>query len=862
MNGLFGRDFAEMGGPIATCLELAGLIELPQSMCPKFIPPYGEVIAMLKNCTFVIVCLAIPGVLNAGDKDARPKVEVKRMERPMAPGDVSGISGFIGTRLRANTEGYLRLFDIDHYVRMVEQKEHREWWWIGEQPGKWLESTALAAEQSGDEALREKAAKVLARLVAAQEPGGYLGITDPAVRTDRLPLRGMDAYELYFMLHGLLTAHELWDDDAALQAAQRLGDYFVDKIGPGKAEFRPGPKGQTIAGHDIHYSLEGTLLADPVLRLYLVTGHEKYLKWSRWVIENIDRWSGHNTFSKLDQVADGTMGVHELQPRVHCHTFHMNLLGLLRLYEITGDSSLLRKVRGAWRDIAGRQMYITGGVSVDEYYQPGRNLPATGSVVETCAMMSWMEASQYLLELTADPSYADAIERLLWNHWFAAQTSDGDIFRYHTPLNGGKPGGYFHEPDCCTASGPRMTSKIPLLIYAVAEDGLYVNQFVDSAAEIGLKSGNVVSVRQQTDYPSGEKIVIRVEPRKAERFTLHVRLPAWCRGPLLSVNGQAVGVLKPGTYAKIDRRWKKADRVTLSLPMRARWVRRSHTTKDSWALTRGPVVYAVDTVLWERPALKSLGADIPKDLSRLIGVVIDESDPSAGVRPAAVPAGTLGPAYRVKIAFPDGEQTDVTALPFANVGRWYADADNKPDRDERRYAYAVWLHNVGSPQYSETMRQYHAKKQLLARTVDAVRPGNTGSERAHTVKGENTNTGRHHGERWRQAGDGGWFSYEMAVLAEEPMTLLCTWWGDEKRFRTFDILIDDERIATQTLMRNKPGEFFDVKYDIPPALTAGKRKVVVRFQAHPGNTAGGLYGCAILKPPRLHVEDKNGDSKL
>ncbi len=319
----------------------------------------------VKCAAFLAILLAISAYLAAepamANETAAVRLKVERIERPPAPAAISGIGGFVGTRLRANVDGYLKVFDIDRYVRMVEEKKHRDWWWIGEQPGKWLESAALAADQTGDDALREKAGTILARLVATQEPGGYLGITDPAVRTDELPLRGMDAYELYFMLHGLLTAYDLWGEDSALQAARYLGDYFVDKVGSGKVEFWPRPKGQTIAGHNIHYSLEGTLLANPMLRLYIATGNRKYLEWSQWVIDNIDRWSGHNAFSKLDKVADGTMGVHELQPRVHAHTLHMNLLGFLRLYQITGDEKLLGKVRGAWRDIAGRQMYVTGG---------------------------------------------------------------------------------------------------------------------------------------------------------------------------------------------------------------------------------------------------------------------------------------------------------------------------------------------------------------------------------------------------------------------------------------------------------------------------------------------------------------------
>jgi DUF1680 family protein len=206
--------------------------------------------------------------------------------------------------------------------------------------------------------------------VAAQEPGGYLGITDPALRSDEAPLRGMDPYELSFMLHGLMTASETWDDPLALQAACRLGDYFAAHIGPGKAEFWPGPlrppenrgrrlKGHSaLAGHSVHYGWEGTLLVDPMLRLYQKTGVPRYLDWSRWVVGNIDRWSGWDAFSKLDRVADGTMGIHEVQPYVHSHTFQMNFLGFLRLYRITGDATLLRKVKAVWDDVASRQMYL------------------------------------------------------------------------------------------------------------------------------------------------------------------------------------------------------------------------------------------------------------------------------------------------------------------------------------------------------------------------------------------------------------------------------------------------------------------------------------------------------------------------
>ncbi len=90
----------------------------------------------------------------------------------------------------------------------------------------------------------------------------------------------------------------------------------------------------------------------------------------------------------------------------------------------------------------------------------------------------------------------------------------------------------------------------------------------------------------------------------------------------------------------------------------------------------------------------------------------------------------------------------------------------------------------------------------------------------------------------------------MKVRPYEPMILVCTYWGGEGTKRVFDILVDGERLATQELLQNKPGEFFDVRYAIPSELTEGKESVAVRFQARPASIAGGVYGCEIMKGPR------------
>jgi len=618
--------------------------------------------------------------------------EAAAAQESLAPGAVTEVGGFLGERVLANVKLLLK-FDIDRYVRMVEEKKHRDWAPIGEQLGKWLEAATEASQQSQNAPLRTKAEEALKRVIAAQDDDGYLGITDPELRTDRRPLRGMEPYELYFTLHALLSAYQRWGSDDALAAARRLGGYLVEKIGPGKAEFWPVPDNVTIAGHSVHYGLEGALLAHPMTHLHRLCGEREYLDWSQWVVDSIDRWSGCGTLSNLDKVARGQMRLYQIQPNVHARTLHMNLLALLELYQVTGDEGLLRKVRGAWRDIVTYRMYITGGVSVGERYQGDHYLPNTGSVVETCATASWMLLNQRLLELTGEPAFADVIERLLWNHLPAAQSVDGDGWRCHTPLNGWKPEGYFTGPNCCSSSGPGIVAEAPTLIYARGRDGIVVNQYVPSAAGVELASGDEVTIRQITDYPVGEKIVVELAPGRPERFTLRLRLPSWCEEPAIAVNGQPVAEeLEPRAYAAIDREWEQGDRVELTLPMEPRWAAGRHGNDGLYALVRGPLVYALDTIWCDEATRQALVGDAKGNpIPGLAGVVLDPDEPPSGLKAVQTPPRALGPAYVVRIALGDRRRALARMLPFANVGVWYRSRAERRNHKGRRDAYAVWL---------------------------------------------------------------------------------------------------------------------------------------------------------------------------
>lgn len=634
-------------------------------------------------------------------------------ENPVPISAVKGITGFFGERMGINRQ-YLKNFPIDTYVDFIVNRQHTAWDWTkAEQHGKWIESAYLSAIQSGDEELLDKAWKVLRRVIDSQEESGYVGATARSYRSPERPVRGMDAYELYFVFHAFLTVYEETGNREALEAAENLADYYLRYFGPGKLEFWPSdlraPENKhkhiatlsDFAGHGVHYSWEGTLLCDPIARLYEITGKKKYLKWSQWVVSNIDKWSGWDAFSRLDSVADGNLGVDKLQPYVHSHTFQMNFMGFLRLYRITGDKTLLRKVMGAWDDIRERQMYITGGVSVAEHYEHDYVKPLTGNIVETCATMSWMQLTQMLLELTGETKYADAIERLMLNHVFAAQDCETGVCRYHTAPNGDKPSGvrgYFHGPDCCTASGHRIISLLPSFLYAENKADFYINQYISASY-----SGDGFSFVVGGNYPETETIEITISSEKAKK-NLHLRIPFWCEQPQVSINGEAQENVQPGTYFNLDRKWRKGDKIVVTFPMSEKWIMREHHSKYTtytlpkgeimyreeptdripYAFTRGPIVYCLDMV-WN----KHIGND-DLDFEKDIRIDINHQ-PEKVDKPYS---HMLGPVYQTKTSY-KGSEVTVYLTPFTDSSQWFRPGEPKPDKNANAFTYGIWLYKEG-----------------------------------------------------------------------------------------------------------------------------------------------------------------------
>src|SRR5205085_4697182 len=101
------------------------------------------------------------------------------------------------------------------------------------------------------------------------------------------------------------------------------------------------------------------------------------------------------------------------------------------------------------------------------------------------------------------------------------------------------------------------------------DDGLAAVLYCACAASAKVGDGTTVTVEEKTRYPFDEEIEFTVRAPKAVRFPLYLRVPGWCAGPAVKVNGKAVEVpARPRGFLRLERAWSDGDKVVLTLPMR------------------------------------------------------------------------------------------------------------------------------------------------------------------------------------------------------------------------------------------------------------------------------------------------------
>jgi DUF1680 family protein len=497
------------------------------------------------------------------------------------------IDGLLGQRMRVNLEGRLLHVDEARLLKGFEQPPGEQAW-IGEHIGKYLDAAANTWRLTHDERLKTQMDRMARALMATQRPDGCLGTYSDDKRWTQ-----WDVWVHKYDLIGLLNYHHATGDESALRASRRIGDLLCETFGTGQGQ-------RDIIASSTHVGMAATSVLEPMVQLYRLTGEPRYLEFCRYIVASWDQPNGPKLLESLR-----TAGSVFRTANAKAYEMMSDLVGVVELYKVTGDESLIKPVMIAWRDIRDHRLYITGTTSSKEHFRDDGDLPAgdQDNVGEGCATVTWLQLTWRLLRLTGAAEYAEELERTVYNQLLGAQDPHNGNICYFTPLNGTKKPG--PGVNCCVSSEPRGISLIPALTWGAMQDGPAVMLYAPGTFETPF-----ARIESETSYPAGGSVRLKVADAKKKEFTLYLRVPRWTKSFNVTV-GKDKFSGKPGTLLPIKSEWEDGDVVTIDMDMTVRLLPGGENYPGSVAVARGPQVLAAENslnpeMISVRPALASV----------------------------------------------------------------------------------------------------------------------------------------------------------------------------------------------------------------------------------------------------------------
>lgn len=478
-------------------------------------------------------------------------------------------------------------------------------------PYKIIEGASYSLAVKYDASLDAYLDSVISIIAAAQEPDGYLTtcVTNKCTRLSgwwgKARWEKINSHELYNSghLYEAAVAHfSSTGKRSLLDVAIKNADLVCQVFGPNEGQKH------VPSGHPI--------IEMALAKLYKVTGDPKYLATALYFVEETGRGTdGH----RLNQYSQDHMPILQ-QDEILGHAVRAGYLysGVADVASLSGNSAYFNALQRIWENMASRKLYITGGIgsrAQGEGFGPNYELHNHTAYCETCAAIANVYWNHRMFLATGESKYADVTERALYNGVISGVSLSGDRFFYDNPLE--SMGQHERAPwfgcACCPGNITRFMASVPWYMYATRGDDIYANLFIQSTAKITTAS-NKVSISQTTGYPWDGDILFTIDPDKAGKWALRVRIPGWATGtPVPSdlyafaddkdgrwdiyVNGKKVNANLEDGYAVISRDWKKGDEVRLSLPMEVRAIKANSNVTDNVgkrAYQRGPVVYCLE----------------------------------------------------------------------------------------------------------------------------------------------------------------------------------------------------------------------------------------------------------------------------
>lgn len=279
-------------------------------------------------------------------------------------------------------------------------------------------------------------------------------------------------------------------------------------------------------------------------------------------------------------------------------------------YMLTADKAMLHASYNVQRLIRRTFGQVPGGMfGADENARMGYIDPRQG--VEACGMVEQMASDEIMLRFTGDPAWAENCEDVAFNTYPAAVMPDFKALRYITSPNMVQSDSKNHKPGidnggpflsmnpfssrCCQhnhAQGWPYYSEN--LVYATPDNGMAFVLYSACSATLKVADGKQVSVTEETNYPFDDTVNLTIAKGSACSYPIYLRIPSWTAGAEVMVNGQHLETTPvSGKYYRIERQWRKGDRITLRMPMRLT-MRQWQVNKNSVSVDYGPLTLSLN----------------------------------------------------------------------------------------------------------------------------------------------------------------------------------------------------------------------------------------------------------------------------
>ena len=336
---------------------------------------------------------------------------------------------------------------------------------------------------------------LVTRLIAEQKEDGRFG--DPSLVFTAEEIGGEHMALLWGngrLLVGLMTYYEQTGNAAALEAARRLGDFFI-----GTAEAARGPEiAERLEGFGAKGIICFTQYIEGLVMLARATQEARYTK------------AAVDAYTVLPERGE-----------VHTHGYLTTLRGVLILHELTGDAEQLAYVKVTFDDLLSSEDYTRHG-AVYEYFG------GHGDRDEGCSSADFVRLAYHLGRLTGDEHYVSVANRALLNALFYNQYPSGDFGHHYFTADGMSASNPRRSWWCCTMHGLMALLTVREQEALVTEEGVSTLQVIIS----------------QQYSKNGKAFKLTYAGSEGERSLFRLQVTTWDDTPLRILQPEGVTVME------------------------------------------------------------------------------------------------------------------------------------------------------------------------------------------------------------------------------------------------------------------------------------------------------------------------------